>query len=103
MAEKKNPEQEEQHRFPVLTVLKNNAILKNIVLDDHNEDQMVLIGRHPNCNIVLTHPSVSRFHLRIRSNPSSRTLSLVDLASGNFLVIFFFYRQMLIIGLLVFC
>ncbi|XP_028182419.1 uncharacterized protein LOC114369388 isoform X3 [Glycine soja] len=83
MAEKKNPEQEEQHRFPVLTVLKNNAILKNIfiVLDEHDEDQTVLIGRHPNCNIVLTHPSVSRFHLRIRSNPSSRTLSLVDLAS----------------------
>ncbi|KAH1036635.1 hypothetical protein GYH30_056199 [Glycine max] len=83
MAENKNPEQEDQARFPILTVLKNNAIVKSIfiVLDDHNEDQMVLIGRHPNCNIVLTHPSVSRFHLRIRSNHSSRTLSLFDLAS----------------------
>ncbi|TKY51537.1 FHA domain-containing protein PS1 [Spatholobus suberectus] len=86
MAEKnnnKNPEQEERAIVPVLTVLKNNAILKNIfiVLDDDNEDQTVLIGRHPDCNVVLTHPSVSRFHLRIGSNPSSRTLSLVDLAS----------------------
>nr|KYP74739.1 Nuclear inhibitor of protein phosphatase 1 [Cajanus cajan] len=45
------------------------------------DDQTVLIGRHPQCNIVLTHPSVSRFHLRLRSNPNSRALSLVDLAS----------------------
>ncbi|CAJ1976814.1 unnamed protein product [Sphenostylis stenocarpa] len=79
----KKPEQEKHEKFPVLTVLKNNAVLKNIFIlrDDDNDDQTVLIGRHPDCNIVLTHPSVSRFHLRIRSNPSSRTLSLVDLAS----------------------
>ncbi|RDX97875.1 FHA domain-containing protein PS1, partial [Mucuna pruriens] len=84
MAEKKKKKKpEEEARVPVLTVLKNSAILKNIfiVLDHDNEDQTVLIGRHPDCNIVLTHPSVSRFHLRIRSNPSSQTLSLVDLAS----------------------
>ncbi|XP_017412792.1 FHA domain-containing protein PS1 isoform X2 [Vigna angularis] len=79
----KNPEQEKHAKFPVLTVLKNNAVLKNIFLvhDGTNEDQTVLIGRHPDCNIVLMHPSVSRFHLRIRSNPSSHTISLVDLAS----------------------
>lgn len=79
-----NPEQEKHAKVPVLTVLKNNAVLKNIFLvhDGNNEDQTVLIGRHPDCNIVLMHPSVSRFHLRIRSNPSSHTLSLVDLASG---------------------
>jgi len=79
-----NPEQEKHAKFPVLTVLKNNAVLKNILLvhDANNEDQTVLIGRHPDCNIVLMHPSVSRFHLRICSNPSSLTLSLVDLASG---------------------
>ncbi|KAK7357097.1 hypothetical protein VNO80_16380 [Phaseolus coccineus] len=78
-----NPEQETHAKFPVLTVLKNNAVLKNILLvhDGNNEDQTVLIGRHPDCNIVLMHPSVSRFHLRICSNPSSLTLSLVDLAS----------------------
>ncbi|KAL9317763.1 hypothetical protein ACSQ67_014280 [Phaseolus vulgaris] len=78
-----NPEQEKHAKFPVLTVLKNNAVLKNILLvhDANNEDQTVLIGRHPDCNIVLMHPSVSRFHLRICSNPSSLTLSLVDLAS----------------------
>ncbi|XP_047169926.1 uncharacterized protein LOC124838380 [Vigna umbellata] len=79
----KNPEQEKHAKFPVLTVLKNNAVLKNIFLvhDGTNEDQTVLIGRQPDCNIVLMHPSVSRFHLRIRSNPSSHTISLVDLAS----------------------
>ncbi|QCE07987.1 nuclear inhibitor of protein phosphatase 1 [Vigna unguiculata] len=79
----KNPEQEKHENFPVLTVLKNNAVLRNIFLvhDGNSEDQTVLIGRHPDCDIVLMHPSVSRFHLRIRSNPSSRTLSLVDLAS----------------------
>ncbi|WVY96336.1 hypothetical protein V8G54_028487 [Vigna mungo] len=73
-----NPEQEKHAKFPVLTVLKNNAVLKNIFLvhDGNSEDQTVLIGRHPDCNIVLMHPSVSRFHLRIRSNPSSHTLSL---------------------------
>ncbi|KAK7379811.1 hypothetical protein VNO78_34334 [Psophocarpus tetragonolobus] len=82
---KNNLEKEEQAKFPVLTVLKNQAILKNIfmLLDHKNEDQTVLIGRHPHCNIVLTHPSVSRFHLRIRFNPSSPTLSLLDLSSAH--------------------
>ncbi|XLT51902.1 hypothetical protein HN873_044506, partial [Arachis hypogaea] len=46
-----------------------------------NIDSMVLIGRHHKCDVVLAHPSVSRFHLRIFCHPSSRSLSLTDLSS----------------------
>ncbi|XP_027367744.1 FHA domain-containing protein PS1-like isoform X2 [Abrus precatorius] len=85
MAEKKKEnlqqQQEEQSTIPLLTVLKNNAILKNIFIIFDSEEHAVLIGRHPHCDVVLTHPSVSRFHLKIRSKPSSCTLSLVDLGS----------------------
>ncbi|KAK7279705.1 hypothetical protein RJT34_24762 [Clitoria ternatea] len=87
MAEKKknNPKQEQEDEeesiIPVLTVLKNNTILKNIFIILDDDKNQVLIGRHPDCNIVLTHPSISRFHLNIHSNPSSRTLSLLDLSS----------------------
>ncbi|KAJ1424895.1 SMAD/FHA domain superfamily [Sesbania bispinosa] len=80
----KNPlkqQQEEDARIPVLTVFKNNAMIKNIFIILNNNEQTLLVGRHPHCNIVLTHPSVSRFHLNIRFNPSSRTLSLIDLSS----------------------
>ncbi|XP_045826958.1 FHA domain-containing protein PS1 isoform X1 [Trifolium pratense] len=84
-----NPNQEpEQSIIPVLTVFKNKSILKNIfiVLNDNddnnnNNDHTLLVGRHPNCNIVLTHPSISRFHLQIRFTPSSRSISLLDLSS----------------------
>ncbi|KAL1295303.1 hypothetical protein HN51_056195 [Arachis hypogaea] len=67
-------------RIPVLTVLKNNSILKNIFIVV-NIDSTVLIGRHHKCDVVLAHPSVSRFHLRIFCHPSSRSLSLTDLSS----------------------
>ncbi|XP_059631909.1 FHA domain-containing protein PS1 [Cornus florida] len=93
---------EPEKKIPVFTVLKNNTILKNIfVLDkpplisgpksiEHieNENQSVqeieeilLVGRHPDCNITLEHPSISRFHLRILSKPSSLKLSVIDLSS----------------------
>ncbi|KAA8546331.1 hypothetical protein F0562_002930 [Nyssa sinensis] len=103
MADKKEGKSDEQEKkIPVFTVLKNNAILKNIfVLDNppsisgpksiesiENDDQSVqeteetlLVGRHPDCNIRLEHPSISRFHLRIHSKPSSLKLSVVDLSS----------------------
>ncbi|KAK2457754.1 forkhead-associated (FHA) domain-containing protein [Trifolium repens] len=85
-----NPNQEpEQSIIPVLTVFKNKSILKNIFIvlnnndndDNNNNDHTLLVGRHPNCNIVLTHPSISRFHLQIRFTPSSRSISLLDLSS----------------------
>ncbi|VFQ66049.1 unnamed protein product [Cuscuta campestris] len=79
-----------ERTIPVFTVLKNNAILKNIFLIDnqpwvdesHNESEEILaVGRHPDCDITLEHPSISRFHLRIYSKPSSQSLSVVDLSS----------------------
>ncbi|KAE9457517.1 hypothetical protein C3L33_10577, partial [Rhododendron williamsianum] len=99
MADKK-----EEKAIPVFTVLKNNAILKNIFLLDTpppfpqhepiedggdppspiqetEKETLLLVGRHPDCNITLEHPSISRFHLRIHSNPSSHHLSLTDLSS----------------------
>ncbi|KAL6962040.1 hypothetical protein U1Q18_036995 [Sarracenia purpurea var. burkii] len=103
MAEKREAKPEEQEKvIPVFTVLKNNAILKNIFLLDNppsfpelkliepveNGDppfqefeETLLVGRHPDCNITLEHPSISRFHLRIHSKPSSRMLSIIDLSS----------------------
>ncbi|KAK7380602.1 hypothetical protein VNO78_33117 [Psophocarpus tetragonolobus] len=89
---KQSEEEEEEGEIPVLTVLKNNTILKNIFIvnkpveekekasrEDHVD--VVLVGRHPDCDLMLTHPSISRFHLQICSKPSSRTFSVVDLSS----------------------
>ncbi|ESW23884.1 hypothetical protein PHAVU_004G084400 [Phaseolus vulgaris] len=84
--------EEEEGEIPVLTVLKNNTILKNIfIVNKPPEEQgkasrgdhvdVLLVGRHPDCDLMLTHPSISRFHLQIRSNPSSRDFSVVDLSS----------------------
>ncbi|CAI9754325.1 unnamed protein product [Fraxinus pennsylvanica] len=86
--------------IPVFTVLKNNSILKNIYLLDNPpslpsssvefnskygkesmKEETLLVGRHPDCNIALEHPSISRFHLRVHSNPSSHFLSVIDLNS----------------------
>ncbi|KAK4391192.1 FHA domain-containing protein PS1 [Sesamum angolense] len=98
MAENQEHEKPKEREIPVFTVLKNNCILKNIFLLDNppsissssslsvaeNADQepemeeTLLVGRHPECNIKLEHPSISRFHLRIHSNPSSRSLFVTD-------------------------
>ncbi|GAA0170315.1 hypothetical protein LIER_24607 [Lithospermum erythrorhizon] len=81
-----------EKKIPVLTVLKNHSILKNIfILDPLQEEnsgenvdafeETVWIGRHPDCNIILEHPSISRFHLRIDFKPCSLLLSVKDLSS----------------------
>ncbi|GLT68074.1 hypothetical protein SLA2020_403350 [Shorea laevis] len=97
-----------ESKIPVFTVLKNGAILKNIFIvnkpltdpsppsssqpnalstAENGEDEkqeledILFVGRHPDCNIMLTHPSISRFHLQINSRPSSQKLSVVDLSS----------------------
>ncbi|KAJ4826180.1 hypothetical protein Tsubulata_034277 [Turnera subulata] len=99
-AEEKNPEKEEQERMiPVFTVLKNGAILKNIFVinnppspspaedakknpaEQENVEESLVVGRHPECNILLMHPSISRFHLRIDTKPYSRKLFVTDLSS----------------------
>ncbi|KAL7603204.1 hypothetical protein Lser_V15G18719 [Lactuca serriola] len=87
-------------KTPAFTVLKNGSILKNIFLlrkpppfsteqpaagtssiNQDSDEEILLVGRHPDCNITLEHPSISRYHLRIHLNPSSHTLSIVDLSS----------------------
>ncbi|XP_022772396.1 FHA domain-containing protein PS1 [Durio zibethinus] len=85
--------EEKERKIPVFTVIKNGAILKNIFVinkpqemedeeDPHNQtEEILIVGRHPDCNIMLTHPSISRFHLQIHSKPSSQKLSVLDLSS----------------------
>ncbi|GKV32316.1 hypothetical protein SLEP1_g40931 [Rubroshorea leprosula] len=97
-----------ERKIPVFTVLKNGAILKNIFIvnkppadpsqtsssepnalstaenpeeEKQELEDILFVGRHPDCNIMLTHPSISRFHLQINSRPSSQKLSVVDLSS----------------------
>ncbi|XP_071712610.1 uncharacterized protein [Rutidosis leptorrhynchoides] len=87
--EDNNKSQKLLTEIPVFTVLKNNSTLKNIFLfhkqqSSNNQDfdeQILLVGRHPNCYIVLEHPSISRYHLRIHSNPSKHSVSVFDLSS----------------------
>ncbi|KAI3464411.1 hypothetical protein Pfo_021074 [Paulownia fortunei] len=100
MAENQELVKPKEREIPVFTVLKNNCILKNIFLLDNppsissssfsvaeNVDQeseveeILVVGRHPDCNIKLEHPSISRFHLRIHSKPTSRSLFVTDLSS----------------------
>ncbi|WZZ15750.1 hypothetical protein YC2023_108839 [Brassica napus] len=56
-----------EKRIPVFSVLKKGAILKNIFvvnsrdLSSHGKDdaevkEILLVGRHPDCDILLTHP-----------------------------------------------
>uniref|UniRef100_A0A803Q7K2 FHA domain-containing protein n=1 Tax=Cannabis sativa TaxID=3483 RepID=A0A803Q7K2_CANSA len=79
----------QEPKIPVFTVLKNGVILKNIFIVNNNipqiptqeHDEILIVGRHPDCNIMLTHPSISRFHLQILSNPSLQKLSVIDLSS----------------------
>ncbi|MED6147133.1 hypothetical protein PIB30_041237 [Stylosanthes scabra] len=91
MASKSKPE-EEEGKIPVFTVLKNNTILKNIFIVNKPpspsmpasrscHEDVLMVGRHPDCDLMLTHPSISRFHLEIRSKPSSQSLFVQDLSS----------------------
>ncbi|XP_020253166.1 FHA domain-containing protein PS1 [Asparagus officinalis] len=78
-------------KIPVFSVLKNGVNLKNIFLnnpqwesttqDQEQETDPILIGRHPDCHIVLDHPSISRFHLEIRAKPVLQKLSVIDRSS----------------------
>jgi hypothetical protein len=122
MADKKEskPHGEEETKIPVFTVLKNGAILKNIFIvnnhqspspppspsppstaqnPDQDHEEILTVGRHPDCSITLTHPSISRFHLQIHSNPSKQHLSVVDLSSGeSFFLMFNLFLWFEILG-----
>ncbi|RZC73480.1 hypothetical protein C5167_048959 [Papaver somniferum] len=90
-------EKVEEKKIPVFTVLKKGSIVKNIYLDNlliSGEDDTVLVGgeegeeifivgRHPDCNIMLEHPSISRFHLKIYSKTFSKSISVMDLSSAH--------------------
>ncbi|KAH0910873.1 hypothetical protein HID58_034194, partial [Brassica napus] len=95
LKEEKPPMEKQQvreKRIPVFTVLKKGAILKNIFVvksldlsshgkDDAEVEEILLVGHHPDCDILLTLPSISRYHLQIRSLPSRQKLFLTDLSS----------------------
>ncbi|KAG2306850.1 hypothetical protein Bca4012_084193 [Brassica carinata] len=71
--------------IPVFTVLKNGAILMiTFVTNSHSEEEQILqVGRHPCCDIPLTHRSISSYHLQIRSLPSRQKLFVTDLSSRH--------------------
>ncbi|KAH0862732.1 hypothetical protein HID58_079943 [Brassica napus] len=88
-------QQVREKTIPVFTVLKNDAILKNIFVVNSRDfssperngnaedevEQILIVGRHPDCDILLTHPSISKYHLQIRSLPSRQKLFVTDLSS----------------------
>ncbi|KAK3119491.1 hypothetical protein QOZ80_9AG0671320 [Eleusine coracana subsp. coracana] len=49
--------------------------------DDEEEDPPVTVGRHPDCLILVDHPSVSRFHLELRVQRRQRRITVTDLSS----------------------
>lgn len=71
--------------IPVFTVLKKGAILMILfVTNSHSEEEQILqVGRHPCCDIPLTHRSISSYHLQIRSLPSAQKLFVTDLSSRH--------------------
>ncbi|CAL9120203.1 unnamed protein product [Musa acuminata var. zebrina] len=107
MGDKERSKSEEKEiKIAVLSVLKKGSILKRLFLnlppphpphpttagdgghipnpgggEIDDEDRPILFGRHPDCHVVLDHPSISRFHLAARLVPSLRKLAVTDLSS----------------------
>ena len=69
---------EEQPRRPFLRVLKGGVVGELHALDQHDE---IVIGRDPDVQLRLDHPSVSRHHAKIVRLDSSFVLE--DLRSAN--------------------
>ncbi|XP_057849519.2 FHA domain-containing protein PS1 isoform X2 [Cryptomeria japonica] len=86
-------EEEKEAFVPSLCVFKNGTFLNSIFLSDpeleENEEEdngvthekILKMGRHPDCDIVVDHPSISRWHLQIQLQKSSQELLLTDLSS----------------------
>ncbi|PKA56833.1 nuclear inhibitor of protein phosphatase 1 [Apostasia shenzhenica] len=79
-------------KIPVFSVLKKGVTLKNIFLNSpppetrnfssqSDAEDTILIGRHPDCHIVVDHPSISRLHLEVRSKPTLQKLFVTDRSS----------------------
>ncbi|XP_066339483.1 uncharacterized protein [Miscanthus floridulus] len=49
--------------------------------DGEGEDPPVMVGRHPDCHVLVDHPSVSRFHLELRCRRRQRHITVTDLCS----------------------
>jgi hypothetical protein len=80
-------------------VAKGGVVLKHIFLnvpppeearrggdadpDEEEEDPPVLFGRHPDCHVLLDHPSISRRHLELRCTRRQRRIAVTDLSSGT--------------------
>ncbi|KAM0868863.1 hypothetical protein ACQ4PT_041038 [Festuca glaucescens] len=78
-------------------VAKGGVVLKHIFLngppaeeerrggdgdeDPEEEDPPVLFGRHPDCHVLLDHPSISRRHLEVRCKRRQRRITVTDLSS----------------------
>ncbi|KAK6746084.1 hypothetical protein RB195_012289 [Necator americanus] len=58
-----------------LEVVKNGAVVDTIDLDVRKHETFVVIGRLPNCDVVLDHPSISRYHcvLQYGEDPMDKT------------------------------
>ncbi|XGW14788.1 hypothetical protein V3C99_000786, partial [Haemonchus contortus] len=58
-----------------LEVVKNGTIVDCFDLDVRKHNTFVVIGRLPNCDVILDHPSISRYHciLQYGEDPMDRT------------------------------
>ncbi|PIO70560.1 FHA domain protein [Teladorsagia circumcincta] len=58
-----------------LEVVKNGTIVGYFDLDIRKHSTFVVIGRLPNCDVILDHPSISRYHciLQYGEDPMDRT------------------------------
>lgn len=98
---------EEDFQVPVFSFWINSSIVKTLTFinkvhffnqtetEDEEIEETFVLGRHPDSDIVLEHPSVSCRHLRIDSQPYSRHIFVTDLDSGIlslFLFIFIIHK-----------
>ncbi|TKV99570.1 hypothetical protein SEVIR_8G052400v4 [Setaria viridis] len=85
--------------IPAFAVSKGGVVLKHIFLNappsspdrggavgggeeqEEEEDPPVTVGRHPDCHVLVDHPSVSRFHLQLRARRRQRRITVTDLRS----------------------
>ncbi|CAO2153006.1 unnamed protein product [Urochloa humidicola] len=71
-------------------VSRNGVVIKHIFLNappsspvngEEEEDPPVTVGRHPDCHVLVDHPSVSRFHLQLRARRRQQRITVTDLRS----------------------
>ncbi|CAN6374365.1 unnamed protein product [Urochloa humidicola] len=76
-------------------VSRNGVVIKHVFLnapplspvnggggeEEELEDPPVTVGRHPDCHVLVDHPSVSRFHLQLRARRRQRRITVTDLRS----------------------